>query len=101
MKLYWYDERAKKCVDKYMVREYLSNLGFSNILINLVGDGTYKNTFQINYSALPNRFVIKTTHDSGNLIIVSNKHNHNLNKINKLNRKLHINYSYIVWRMAI
>ena len=56
------------CVDKYDVREYVKNKGLGNILVRLIGK--YDSVNDIDWSILPNKFVIKTTHGSGGLNVV-------------------------------
>lgn len=65
-----------KCVDKYMVREYVEKMGCKNILNDLYWYGF--NPKDIPFDNLPNKFVIKVTHGSTYNIIVTDK-----SKINK------------------
>ena len=53
----------------------------------------YNNTEEVNFSELPNNFVIKTNHGSGFNIIVNNKSNININETKKiLNEWMSIDY---------
>ena len=35
---YWNNETVKQCADKYRVRDYLKEKGFSELLVDLIGD---------------------------------------------------------------
>jgi hypothetical protein len=61
------------CVDKYNVREFVKSKNLSSILNTLYG--VYDNTDDIDFTALPEKFVIKTTDGSGgeNTFICRNK----------------------------
>ncbi|MER2152809.1 MAG: ATP-grasp fold amidoligase family protein [Solibacillus sp.] len=65
------DSLKTLCTDKSLVRDYLSKLGYSDILVDLYQ--TYDSTEQIDFEQLPNSFVLKCTHGSGFNIICSNK----------------------------
>lgn len=65
------DSLKTKCADKYLVRDYITELGYSSILIDLYK--VYDSVEEINFDELPNRFVLKCTHGSGFNIICSNK----------------------------
>ncbi len=78
LKLYE-DYRLKtKYADKYLVRDYISRLGYSNILIDLYK--VYESVEEINFKELPKRFVMKCTHGSGFNIICQNKDELDLEK---------------------
>ncbi|ANU24790.1 carbonic anhydrase [Planococcus donghaensis] len=70
-KAYYRNPLMKKCADKYEVREYINSKGLNNILNRLYG--VFDNTDQIDFDALPNKFVIKTTNGSGTNILCNNK----------------------------
>src|SRR5574344_737875 len=59
------------CADKYKVREILQSKGFGNLCTKLYG--SYKRTEDIDYSILPNKFVVKLNHGSGYNIICKDK----------------------------
>lgn len=71
-------------VDKYEAKKYVSNLIGEEYLIPTLG--IYNNFDEINFEKLPEKFVIKCTHDSGGLIICKDK-----DKFNKKNAKNKIN----------
>lgn len=97
-KLQWlkiYDKNPiyTKLVDKYEVREYISEIIGDEYLIPLLG---VWNTFdKIDFSKLPNQFVLKCTHDSGGIIICKDKNKLDIEKAReKINKSLKRNYYY-------
>ena len=68
-------------VDKYKVREFVSNVIGEEYLIPLLG--AYDKPEEIDYEKLPNQFVLKLNHGSGYNIIVKEKNKENINNINK------------------
>lgn len=71
MKLYYRDNLIPKCADKYTVREYVKECGCEEILNDILWQGF--NAQEIPFDDLPNKFVIKVTHGSGNNIICKDK----------------------------
>ncbi len=71
LKLYEDDSQKARCADKYLVRDYVSQLGYSNILVDLFK--VYENVEEISFQELPESFVMKCTHGSGFNIICPNK----------------------------
>lgn len=58
--------------------------------------GVYNSTKEINYQELPNKFVLKCTHDCGSVIICTNKSKINKKEVNKkLKYWLKRNYYYV------
>ena len=97
-KLQWlklYDRKPEytRYVDKYEVRSYIKETIGEEYLIPLLG--VYNSFDEIDFENLPNQFVLKCTHDSGGIIICSDKSRFDVNvaekKINKCLRK---NYFY-------
>ena len=66
---------ATKCADKYEVRQYIKEKGYSEILNDLLG--VYESVEEIDINKLPDKFVLKATHGSGWNLIVKDK-----NKLN-------------------
>lgn len=60
-----------KCADKYRVREYIKECGCEEILVQLYG--VWEKAENIDFDALPNKFVLKTNHGCGGIIIVRDK----------------------------
>lgn len=60
-----------RCADKYEVRDYVKECGLEDILIPLVG--VWENATDINFDKLPDEFVLKATHGSGDIKVVTDK----------------------------
>jgi hypothetical protein len=76
-------------VDKYLAKEYVGKIiGYEHIVQNY---GVWNNFNEIDFSKLPEQFVLKVTHDSGGLVIVRNKEEFDIKKaeqkINKCIKK--------------
>lgn len=54
--------------DKYLVRDYVKSKGLGHLLPELYG--IWKNAKDIDFDALPDRFVLKCNHDSGSTHII-------------------------------
>ncbi|NLM49596.1 MAG: carbonic anhydrase [Clostridiaceae bacterium] len=68
-KLYYRNANMPVCSDKYLVREYVKNKGFAEILNEVYG--VYDDADKIDFNLLPNSFVIKNTlGGGGNDIII-------------------------------
>ena len=78
--------------DKIKVREYVQEKVGGGLLNNLLG--VYDDPSDIDYTNLPDRFVIKTNHAAGTNIIVKDKNSLDIEVINKqLSKWLKMNYS--------
>lgn len=73
MKLYYRNSVMTQMVDKYEAKEYVSQRIGSDYIIPTLG--VWDTFDDIDFDSLPNEFVLKTTHDSGNVIVVKNKKN--------------------------
>ena len=81
-----------KWVDKYAVRSYIEEKLGKDYLIPLVG-GPWERIEDIDFSKLPSQFVLKCTHDSGGLVICTDKNNLDIEKVKKkINKSLNTNY---------
>ncbi|HWK24494.1 MAG TPA: ATP-grasp fold amidoligase family protein [Ureibacillus sp.] len=88
------DTFKAKCTDKYLVRDYIKELGYSNILIELYN--VYEHAEDIDFDALPDRFAMKCTHGSGFNIICNDKNTLDLNLVRlQLNKWMNTNYSFV------
>lgn len=67
-KLYYRNPLMKQCVNKLQVREYVKQCGLENILNECYG--IYDCPKDIDFSALPDRFVIKDTLGGGSTSVV-------------------------------
>lgn len=75
-KLQWlklYDHRSEytTMVDKYQVKRYVAGRIGEQYVIPLLG--VWERAEEIDIAALPDRFVLKTTHDSGTIVICKDK----------------------------
>lgn len=72
-KLYYKDPQMVQCVDKYDVRAYVKSLGLGSILNECYG--VFDRPEDIDFSKLPERFVLKDTLGGGgnSVILVPNK----------------------------
>lgn len=79
------------CADKFTVRNYIAQLGYSNILNELYWEGY--NPEDIPFDSLPSEFVIKVTHGSGFNIVCTNRDRlDRVETIKKLKRWLKTKY---------
>lgn len=60
-----------RLADKFAVRDYVASKGLSDLLIPLYG--VWENANNIDFDSLPDSFVIKTNHASGDSILVFDK----------------------------
>lgn len=80
-------------VDKYEAKKYVANIIGNEYIIPTIG--IYNSFDEIDFSELPNQFVMKCTHDSGGLVICKDKNNLDINKARKkINKSLKNNYYY-------
>jgi hypothetical protein len=92
VKVYDHNPEYTKMVDKYGVRDYVKEQIGEEYLIPLVG-GPWKRAEDIDFSKLPNEFVLKCTHDSASVIICKNKKEFDIQKaVKKLNKALKYNF---------
>lgn len=98
-KIIWlnlYDRRPEipSLVDKYEVKRIVGRmLGEAYIIPQL---GVWERFDEIDFSTLPNRFVLKCTHDSGSVVICKDKSLFDMDSARKkLNKSLRQNYYYL------
>lgn len=91
---YWQPDIKALCADKFRVREYITEKGFPDILIPLLG--CWKDGHDIDFKKLPQRFVLKCNHGCGMNILVENKEKFDKEEaISRLNKWMKIDYSKI------
>lgn len=80
-------------VDKHSAKKYIAErIGYKYIIPSL---GIWNSFDEIDFSKLPDRFVLKTTHDSGGVVVCSDKNSLDLNSAkNKIECSLKNNYFY-------
>ena len=93
LKVYDRNPLYSKLVDKYEVRNYVKEHIGSEYLIPLLG--VWDDFEDIDFSNLPNEFVLKCTHDYGSVVLVKDKNS--MDKIqvrNAINDELKYNFYY-------
>ena len=91
LKLYDRKPEYTMMVDKYEVKEYVASIIGERYIIPTLG--VWDHFEDIDFSSLPNRFVLKCTHDSGGLVICRDKSKLDINSTrNKINECLKNNY---------
>lgn len=93
LKLYDRNPIYTKLVDKYEVRDFVAKKIGEEYLIPLIG--VYDSFDEIDFNVLPNQFVLKCTHNSGGIVICTDKSK--LDKEvarKKINKSLSRNYYY-------
>ena len=94
LKLYNRNSKYTSLVDKYEVRKYVSDVIGKQYLIPCLG--IYDSIKDINFDKLPNQFVLKTTHDSGTVVVCENKDTFDKkNAIKLLKKRLKRKYFYL------
>lgn len=76
LKIYGDTTMWSLCADKYCVREYIKEKGLGEMLIPIYGK--WDRAEDIDWDSLPNEFVLKTNHASGDAFIC-----HDKSKVNK------------------
>ena len=93
MKLHYNTPLMERVADKIKLREYLIEKGLEEYSVSLLN--IYNNYSEIDFSALPNQFVIKTNHGSGFNKIILDKSKINHNELKTLfDYYMKINYFY-------
>lgn len=92
-KMQWaklYDEDARKvlCADKLAVRDWVADKIGEEYLIPLLG--AWKKYSEINFKLLPEQFVIKTNHGSGDAVVVRKKSEMRISDKLEMRRKITI-----------
>lgn len=83
-----------KLVDKYEVKKYVKNIIGETYIVPTIA--VYNNVDDINFDSLPEKFVLKCTHDSGGIVICNDKSNLDIKKaIKKLKKGLKQNFFLI------
>ena len=91
LKLYNRKPEYTRMVDKYEAKDYVAGIiGKEHIIPTL---GVWEKFDDIDFSALPDKFVLKCTHDSGGLVICKDKSKFDKNAARKkINKSLRTNY---------
>ena len=93
LKLYDRQERYVELVDKYLVKDFVERkIGKEYVIPTL---GIWDSVDDIDFSNLPNQFVLKCNHDSGGVIICKDKERLDISAIkNKLTRRLKMDFFF-------
>lgn len=99
----WQNPLVVQCADKYRLREYVRKVGLEGIMPKLYG--TWEEASQINWGALPNKFVLKCNHGAKWNIICTDKYTFNKAEAEKSlaswlkmdygQKEFEVHYSYI------
>lgn len=93
LKLYDHNPAYVKLVDKYTAKDIVAQTIGKEYIVKTYG--LYNSFDDIDFDSLPNKFVIKCTHDSGGLVICKDKHLLDLKAAKaKINSCLETNYYY-------
>lgn len=91
IKLFYKNDLWKKCADKIGSKEFLRSIGLGDYLPSTYG--VYHSTKEIDLNSLPNKFVLKTSHDSGSVFICEKGKTNFEEVFNKIDASLLNNYS--------
>lgn len=93
LKIYDKNPLYTKLVDKYEVRQYVAERIGEEFLIPLLG--VWDRFEKIDFSKLPDQFVLKCTHDFGSVVIVDDKKTMDIEKAHRtINDELKYNFYY-------
>ncbi|QTE71027.1 glycosyl transferase [Clostridiales bacterium FE2011] len=96
LKLYYQRPDHTRIVDKYEMKKYVTETIGPGYVVPVLG--VWDSADEIDFDALPEQFVLKTTHDCGGIIICTNKEDLDIEATKqKLTRSLHTDY-YIQYR---
>lgn len=92
-KLYDHDPLHTQMADKYLARDYIADRIGERYLIPLLG--VYNSFGEINFDALPDKFVLKCNHDCGSVLLCTDKSQFDKKTAEKiLSNALKKNYFY-------
>ena len=91
LKLYNRNPKFTSMVDKYEVKQYVAKIVGDEYIIPTLG--VWDSFEEINFDLLPSKFVLKSTHDSGGVVVCTDKATFNKEEARlKLNKSLNRNY---------
>ncbi|MCI8484001.1 MAG: glycosyl transferase [Lachnospiraceae bacterium] len=93
LKLYYRDPMMTDLVDKYKVKKHVAKIiGEEHVIPTL---GVWKGFEEIDFSKLPDQFVLKCNHDSGGIVICKDKRKFNCKEAKrKLEKSMKRNFYY-------
>lgn len=93
LKMYYHRPEMIRMVDKYDAKEYISSVIGEEYIIPTIG--VWDHFDEIDFDRLPDKFVLKCTHDSGGVVICKDKTTFEKSKArDKLERALRKKYYY-------
>lgn len=92
LKLYYRNPLWERCADKLAIKDFLAENGFGNLAVKTLG-GPYEKASEIDLDKLPQKFVLKTNHDSGSIFICDKKTTNFKSVFSALDASLKQNYS--------
>lgn len=93
MEVYTDTSKWTEYTDKYEVRKHIESLGLKDILTECYG--VWDRAEDIDFDKLPDKFVLKCTHDCGSTIIVRDKSKMDkLSVVDFLNKHVSVRYGY-------
>lgn len=81
LKLYDHQPEYHRMVDKYEVKKYIAERIGQEYVIPLLG--VWNRVEDIDFNSLPQQFVLKTTHDSGGIVVCKDKNTLNIKDVKK------------------
>ena len=94
LKLHESTPEKTRLADKYLVREYIKETIGEEYLVPLLG--VYSKFDDIDFNALPNRFVLKCNHGSSMNAIITDKNSINIKKLkNKFDNWMRENFGFV------
>lgn len=85
-------KKEARLTDKYLVRDFIKEKGYEDTLPKLYG--VYQKVEEIDFDKLPEKFVLKTNHDSGSIFICTDKNTFDFEDVKqKLKESLKRNYA--------
>ncbi len=94
LKLYYREADLSRMADKYEYKEYVKQHAGEEY--NVKNYGVWNNEEEIDFDKLPSRFVLKTTHDQGGVVICRDKSTFDIPKAkHKLKKHLKRNLYYL------
>jgi len=91
LKLYAYKPEYTMMVDKYLVKEYVKEMIGKEYIIPTIG--VWNRVEDVDWNALPEKFVLKCNHDSGGVVVCRDKSKLDIEKA-KAKLSEHLKYDY-------
>lgn len=96
LKLHDHNPLYHKLVDKYEVKQWVTDkIGANHVVKNY---GVYNSVNEIDFDALPNQFVLKCTHNSGGLVVCTDKKELNRQHVRSVFNEGLNSQDYYLWK---